>query len=202
MTPSTDHQLPAVPPNMPRVKPNAFTRWLGRSVLRIGGWRVVGTLPDIAKVVMIAAPHSSNWDGLWGFGAKLALGLEVRVMGKDSLLRIPVLGYLLRKMGVMPVDRKATSGVIEQAASMIRDSERLWYVIAPEGTRKRVERWKTGFWKIAKAADVPVLPVYFHYPERIVGFGPVFHLTASMADDMARIRAWYRPWQGKHHDTT
>lgn len=202
MTPSTDHPLPAVPPNMPRVKPNAFTRWLGRSVLRIGGWRVVGTVPDIAKVVMIAAPHSSNWDGLWGFGVKLALGLEVRVMGKDSLLRIPVLGYLLRKMGVMPVDRKATSGVIEQAASMIRDSERLWYVIAPEGTRKRVERWKTGFWKIAKAADVPVLPVYFHYPERIVGFGPVFHLTTSMADDMARIRAWYRPWQGKHHDTT
>ena len=199
MTPSTDDVVPSLPPNAPRVKPNAWTRWLGRSVLRLGGWRMAGTLPDIPKLVMIAAPHSSNWDGLWGFGVKLALGLEVHVLGKDSLLRVPVLGALLRRMGVMPVDRSAASGVVEQAAALIRSHEKLWYVLAPEGTRKRVERWKPGFWKIAKAADVPVFPVYFHYPERIVGFGPLFELTDSMPADIARIRAWYRPWQGKHH---
>ena len=78
----------------------------------------------------------------------------------------------------------------------------MWFVLAPEGTRKRVEHWKTGFWKIAKGAGVPVLPVYFHYPDKIIGVGEVFHLGEDMDADMARIRAWYRPWMGKNRGTT
>src|SRR3546814_18141009 len=100
-----------------------------------------------------------------------------RSLGKDALFRIPVIGWLLKRLGVIPVDRKAAQGVVEQAAALIRGSDRFWYGLAPEGTRKRVERWKTGFWKIARAADVPVLRMYFHYPERIVGFGPLFYLS-------------------------
>ena len=153
MTDTDDIVLP-VPANAPRVKPSRFARWLGRGILKLGGWRMVGALPDIPRLVLIGAPHSSNWDGVWGFAAKLALGVDIRVLGKDSLFRIPVLGYLLRHLGVMPVDRRAARGVIEQAAALIRGSDRFWYGLAPEGTRKRVERWKTGFWKIAKAADV------------------------------------------------
>ena len=201
MHPPTDDVVPALPPNVPRVAPSRFSRWLGRTVLRLGGWRLVGQFPDLPRVVLIGAPHSSNWDGVWGFAAKLALGVDIRVLGKDSLFRIPVLGYLLRHLGVMPVDRRAARGVIEQAAALIRGSDRFWYGLAPEGTRKRVERWKTGFWKIARAADVPVLRMYFHYPDRIIGFGPLFHLTDNMAADMAAIREWYRPWQGKNRGT-
>ena len=194
-------ELPALPPGVPRVRPNAFVRWIGRSILRLGGWRVVGHFPDIPRLVMIGAPHSSNWDGVWGFGAKLALGLDVRILGKDSLFRIPVLGLVLRRMGVMPVDRRAARGVIEQAVALIRGHERFWYGLAAEGTRRRVDRWKTGFWKIAKAADVPVLPAYFHYGQRIVGFGPVFALGDDMHADIARIQAWYRGVsQGRNHD--
>lgn len=201
MTATTDDVVPPLPPSAPRVKPNAFTRWLGRSVLRLGGWRLVGPLPDVSKLVLIAAPHSSNWDGIWGFAAKLALGFEVRLLGKAQLFWWP-LGPLLRRLGVIPIDRSSPHGTVEQAVAMIRRSDRIWYALAPEGTRKRVERWKTGFWKIAHEAQVPILPAYFHYPEKRIGVGPLFATSGDMAADIAALRAWYRPWMGKNRGTT
>ena len=201
MTEPADDIVPPLPPNAPRVKPNALLRWLGRAILRMGGWRMVGRFPDIPKLVLIGAPHSSNWDGVWGFAAKMAMGLDIKILGKDSLFRVPLLGAALRHLSVIPVDRSAAQGVVEQAAAMIAQADRLWFGLAPEGTRKPVERWKPGFWRIAKAADVPVLPAYFHYPEKIIGIGEPFWLSDDMNADIARIRTWYRPWQGKHHGT-
>lgn len=201
MTEPADDIVPPLPPNAPRVKPNALLRWLGRAILRMGGWRMVGRFPDIPKLVLIGAPHSSNWDGVWGFAAKMAMGLDIKILGKDSLFRVPLLGAALRHLSVIPVDRSAAQGVVEQAAAMIAQADRLWFGLAPEGTRKPVDRWKPGFWRIAKAADVPVLPAYFHYPEKIIGIGEPFWLSDDMNADIARIRTWYRPWQGKHHGT-
>jgi 1-acyl-sn-glycerol-3-phosphate acyltransferase len=201
MTEPADDIVPPLPPNAPRVKPNALLRWLGRAILRMGGWRMVGRFPDIPKLVLIGAPHSSNWDGVWGFAAKMAMGLDIKILGKDSLFRVPLLGAALRHLGVIPVDRRAAQGVVEQAAAMIAQAEKFWFGLAPEGTRKPVDRWKPGFWRIAKAADVPVLPAYFHYPEKIIGIGEPFRLSDDMNADITRIRTWYRPWQGKHHGT-
>lgn len=186
-----DPVLP-LPPQVPRVRPNRFTRWLGRTVLRLGGWRMTGAFPDLPKVVLIGAPHSSNWDGIWGFAAKLAMGLDIKILGKDTLFRVPLLGYVLRRLGVIPVDRSRPQGIVEQAVAMMRASDRLWFGIAPEGTRRPVERWKTGFWKIAKGAGVPVVPAYFHYGERIIGIGPLLALSEDMDADVARIREWFR----------
>jgi len=200
MTATGDDLVPALPPSAPMSRAGAFSRWLGRSLLRLGGWRVVGDLPDVPKLVVIAAPHSSNWDGIWGFAAKLALGLEVRVLGKAQLFWWP-LGPLLRRLGAIPVDRAAAQGTVGQAVALIRGSRRIWFALAPEGTRKRVERWKTGFWKIAHEAQVPILPAYFHYPERVIGFGPLFQTSDDMAADIAALRAWYRPWMGKNRGT-
>lgn len=190
-----------LPPQVPRVPPHAVSRWLGRTILRLAGWRMVGALPDIPRAVLIAAPHSSNWDGVLGLAAKMGMGLEIKILGKDALFKVPVMGAVLHRLGVIPVDRSAAHGVVEQAAAMIRENPQLWYGLAPEGTRKPVDRWKPGFWRIAKAANVPVVPAYFHYPERIIGIGPPFELGNDMEADIARIRAWYRPWQGKHHGT-
>jgi 1-acyl-sn-glycerol-3-phosphate acyltransferase len=200
MTASREDVVPPLPPSAPRVRPNAFTRWLGRSVLRLGGWRVVGEFPDLPKLVLIAAPHSSNWDGIWGFAAKMALGFEVKVLGKAQLFWWP-LGPVLRRLGVIPIDRSSAQGTVEQAVEMIRRSDRVWYALTPEGTRKRVERWKTGFWKIAHDAQVPILPAYFHYPEKVMGIGAPFHTTGDMHADMRALRAWYRPWQGRNRGT-
>jgi 1-acyl-sn-glycerol-3-phosphate acyltransferase len=193
------HVLP-LPPSVPRTPPNRFTRWLGRTILRLGGWRMAGAFPDIPRLVLIGAPHSSNWDGIWGFAAKLALGLDLKVLGKHQLFRWPF-GALMRSLGIIAVDRNAAHGVVEQAAALLTQSDKFWFGLAPEGTRKPVEHWKPGFWKIARAAGVPVLPAYFHYPDKVIGIGPPFDLGDDMQADIARIRAWYRPWQGKHHGT-
>lgn len=200
MTAATDQLVPALPPSAPRARHGAFARWLGRSVLRLGGWRVTGTLPDVPRLVIIAAPHSSNWDGIWGFAAKLALGFDVRILGKAELFWWP-LGPLLRRLGVMPVDRASPHGTVQQAVDMIRAGDQVWFALAPEGTRKRVERWKTGFWKIAHGARVPILMAYFHYPDKTIGIGPLFHTTDNMAADLDAVRAWYRPWQGRNRGT-
>lgn len=189
-----------LPPNAPRVRSNAFVRWLGRTVLRLGGWRVAGTFPDLPRLVLIGAPHSSNWDGVWGLAAKMALGVDVRILGKHSLFRIPLLGLVLRRFGVMPVDRSVAQGVVEQAARLIAGSDKLWFGLTPEGTRRRVARWKPGFWRIARRAGVPILPIYFHYPDRVIGVGELFHPGEDLETDLARLREWYRPWKGKHHD--
>ena len=195
-----DDVIPAIPPNMPQVKPNRFTRWLGRTALAVGGWRIIGPIPDLSKAVLIVAPHSSNWDGFWGMAAKLALGLEVRVLGKTQLFWWP-LGPLLRRLGAIPVDRSSPQGTIEQAIAIIRDFDRIWFTLTPEGTRKRVDKWKTGFWKIARNANVPIVMGYFDYPSRVIGIDKVFHTSDNQQQDMLQIREFYRPWQGKNRGT-
>ena len=190
----------ALPPNAPRMPRNRFLEGLGRTILRLGGWRMVGAFPDLPKFVLIAAPHSSNWDGIWGMAAKIAMGFQVRVLGKAQLFWWP-LSPLLRKLGVVPVDRSSPQGTVEQAVRMIRTSEKMWFALTPEGTRKRVDKWKGGFLKIAQQAQVPILMAYFHYPDKIVGIGDVYYPTGDMETDMAAIREWYRPWQGKNRGT-
>ena len=197
---NTPPTVPVVPAAVPQRKGAAFSRWLGRSILRLGGWHIRGPVPDLAKAVVIAAPHSSNWDGLWGLAAKMALGLEARILGKDKLFWWP-LSLVLRRMGVVPLDRSSPQGTVGQAVAMIRDSEQIWYALAPEGTRKPVKEWKSGFIRIARMAQVPIVPVYFHYPERVIGFGEPFHTSGDDIADMAAIRQWYRPWAGRNRGT-
>lgn len=190
-----------LPPSVPRVKPSRLARWIGRSILRLGGWRMVGQFPDIPRAVLIGIPHSSNWDGVWAFAAKAALGLKVNIIAKESLFKVPVVGFMLRRFGVIPINRSAAHGVVDQAVTMLKGAEKFWLGIAPEGTRKRVEKWKAGFWKIAKKADVPVVLAYFHYPDKVIGIGPAFHLGEDMDADMRRIREYCRPFMGKNRGT-
>ena len=188
--------LPALPPSMPQFAQNRARRlcaWL----LRIAGWKLVGTLPDRPKLVLIAAPHSSWWDGIWGLLMRSALGADIAFMAKRELFQGP-LGWLLRRAGGIPIERSSASGVVEQMSRRFETSDRLWLGIAPEGTRKQVETWKKGFWHIARAAEVPILPVYFDYPSRTIGLGPVFETTGDLDRDTAWLRAFYAPFRGKH----
>lgn len=191
------NRVPGLPPNAPRSGGNALTRWIGRMVLRLGGWTIVGDWPDLPKMVVIAAPHSSGWDVVWGIAAKVAMGVEVVFMGKAELFRGP-LGWLLRKFGGMPVNRSAPGGVVEQVVERMRSSERMWFALSPEGTRRKVEKWKPGYWRIAKRAGVPVCCVWFHYPNHTFGVGPLVELGDDFAADTARIRALFAPYQGRN----
>ncbi len=192
-------RFPPVPANMPQFAPSvagAVCRW----ILVRCGWRMAGEIPDVAKLVVIAAPHSSNWDVVWGLLFKVGLRLEVHFIGKREAFFWP-LGPLLRSFGGISIDRKAAHGVVSAMRRQFEAHDRFWLTIAPEGTRKKVKEWKSGFWRIAREAGVPILPVYFHYPEKIIGFGPLFHPSADLDADMARIRAFYVPWQGKNRGT-
>jgi 1-acyl-sn-glycerol-3-phosphate acyltransferase len=193
-------RLAGLPACAPR-SGNAFTRWLGRTVLRLGGWTMAGDFPDERKLVILAAPHSSAWDAVWGLAAKLAMGIRIVFIGKQELFRGP-LGWFLRSVGAIPVDRAKAHGVVDQVVERFADKQTMWFVLAPEGTRKRVENWKSGFWHIARDAGVPVVCAYFHYPTKTIGIGAVMHMTANLKADMAMVRDYYRPWIGKHRGTT
>ena len=191
--------VPPLPPNGPPSGGNALSRAFGRAVLRLGGWQMIGPWPDVKKVVVIVAPHSSVWDAIWGIAAKVGMGLGIVFIGKKEAFWGPV-GWILRKVGGVPVDRSAPGGIVDQVASQIRDSERMWFVLAPEGTRRKVDNWKTGFWKIARRAGVPVLCVGFDYPDRAIRIGELVSLTDDMDADLKRIRAKFSAYRGKHRN--
>jgi 1-acyl-sn-glycerol-3-phosphate acyltransferase len=196
---AADDVLIPLSPSAPR-RHGAFVRGLARGVLRLFGWRVVGEFPDLPRVVMIAAPHSTGWDAVWGLLVKLALGLDIEFMAKRELFWWP-LGNVLRFLGGFPVHRQSAVGVVEQLTQRMLEHPTLWLLIAPEGTRKRVAKWKSGFWRVAHDAGVPILSVGFHYPDRTITIGRVFHPGADMEADLRAIREYYRPFVGKHRDT-
>jgi 1-acyl-sn-glycerol-3-phosphate acyltransferase len=196
MTPRMMPSPAQLPPRMPHLRDNGVRR-LCRGILRLCGWQMSGEFPDVDRLVLIAAPHSSWWDGIWGLLTKIAIGADVRFMAKQELFRGP-LGSMLRRLGGMPIDRGAARGVVEQMIDAFAAREALWLGITPEGTRKPVREWKTGFWHIARSAGVPILPVYFHYPDKRIGVGPLFATSSDMAADIARLRAFYAPFRGKH----
>jgi 1-acyl-sn-glycerol-3-phosphate acyltransferase len=191
--------LPRVPPDVPQLGPSAAAP-LCRWIFTHCGWRVAGDVPDVAKLVVIAAPHSSNWDVIWGLLVKVGLRLDVHFIGKQEAFFWP-LGPLLRNFGGIPIDRSAAHGVVGEMRRQFDARERFWLAIAPEGTRKKVQKWKNGFWRIAREAGVPILPVYFHYPEKTIGFGPLLYPGDDLEGDMAKIREFYAPWIGRNRGT-
>lgn len=191
--------MAALPPSMPQFRGNAWRR-LCAGLLRACGWRLAGVLPDRPKLVLIAAPHSSWWDGVWGLLFRTALGADISFMAKRELFAGP-LGWLLRRVGGVPIERSGAHGIVDEMTARFAAADRLWLGIAPEGTRRRVTKWKNGFWYIARAAGVPILPVYFDYPSRTIGIGPLFEPGANLAEDLARLSAFYAPWRGRHRGT-
>lgn len=187
-----------LPPRMPTLR-DGWRRAACRTVLRLCGWSLAGEFPDVPRAVLIAAPHSSWWDGVWGLLLKVGIGADVHFMGKQELFRGP-LGSLLRRLGGMPVDRGAGKGVVEQMIDQFRQRDTLWLGIAPEGTRKAVTRWKTGFWHIAHEAGVPIVLAYFNYADKTIGIGPLFETSDDMDADLLRLRAFYAPFKGKHRN--
>lgn len=188
--------LIALPPSAPRIH-GAFARSWASAVVRMCGWRVVGELPNLERVVLIAAPHTSGWDAVWGLLIKLALGLRVEIMAKQEIFWWP-LGAALRWLGAFPVARGSTLGLVEQFTVRMRESQTMWLVLAPEGTRRKVDKWKSGFWRVAHDAGVPILAVSFHYPDKTITMGRVFHTSDDMDADLAQIREYYRAFAGKH----
>lgn len=174
---------------------NLTTR-LGRFIMHRGGWTLCGELPPVAKAVFIAAPHTSNWDGFWFIIYKFAIDVRVSFLAKDKLFWWP-LGSILRAIGAIPVDRNAAAGIVPQLVRAFAREERLFLALAPEGTRRWQPHWKTGFYRIAKAAGVPIVLAFIDYREKRIGIGPTLPDGRSVEDDLAFIRDFYSSCTGR-----
>jgi len=174
-------------------------RWICTAILRADGWRIEAGLPEgLSKCVLIAAPHTSNWDFVYLLLASFALRLNIYWMGKASLFGWPF-GALMRWLGGIAVDREQSGNLVAASVEALKNAEGpVQLVVPPEGTRSRVRRWKTGFYYIAVGAELPILPAYLDFGQRRLGLGPVFHPTGDIERDMPQIQAFYAPMRGKN----
>lgn len=165
---------------------NAATVALGHLVLWLMRWRSAGGI-DVTRCVAVAAPHTSNWDFVVGIAAMLSMRLGAQWLGKEDIFRWPF-RRLLVWLGGIPVDRSAPGRVVEGAVQAFRDREALFLTVAPEGTRRKVARWKTGFHRIACAAGVPIVPVVLDYRRREVRLEPAYAPTGDFDADVAALK--------------
>lgn len=175
---------------------NPAAQWLGRSVLRLMGWRIEGELPRLDKFVAIGAHHTSNWDFVIFIALKFVLRLNVRWFGKHSLFRWPFAG-LLRAWGGIPIRRDRQLNTVEQAVQAFGEHDQFILVLSPEGTRKKVERWKMGFYHIARGAGVPIVLGALDYRNRRVVIGPAFEPSGDEKADLAEMLAFFRAYEPK-----
>ncbi len=171
-------------------------RWACMAYLWSGGWRLDGDWPTVDKLVAIAAPHTSNWDGLNMIAAAGCYRVKLSWMGKASLVRGPF-GGVVRWLGCVPVDRSGGNDLVAQMARAFGEADRLVLAIAPEGTRERVTEWRSGLYHIAMAAGVPILPTVLDYGQRCITVAPLITPSGDYDTDLPLIQAPYRGARGK-----
>ena len=192
--------IAGVPSPLPPALPHTGHRLLGalaRALFRALGWRFEGEIPDAPKLVAIVAPHTSNWDFIIGLIAKWALELDASWLGKNTLFT-PPFGALFRRLGGIPVDRTTSHDVVASTIAAFGARKRLLLAIAPEGTRKAVAQWKTGFYHIAAGAGVPILLIAFDWRRKVIRFGPTVTPGSDAEGDVARIREQFAGVAGRN----
>ena len=176
--------------------PNPLIEWIGRTALKLMGWRIEGELPRLDKFVAIGAHHTSNWDFVIFIALKFVLRLNARWFGKHSIFRWPF-GGLMRSWGGIPIQRHLSLNMVEQAIQGFRDNREFILVLSPEGTRRKVERWKMGFYHIALGAGVPIVPGALDFANRRVVIGAPFQPTGDAEADLQVLLAFFRPYVPK-----
>ncbi|QYK05256.1 lysophospholipid acyltransferase family protein [Shewanella zhangzhouensis] len=171
---------------------NAFCRLL----MKLTGWRFEGELPALPSYIITVAPHTSNWDFIVGVMARGALGERIHFLGKHQLF-IPPWGWFFRAIGGSPVDRRKNNNLVDAVSALFEEDKNFKLALAPEGTRSKVSRWKTGFYHIAVKAKVPIVTVGLDFAERTVVLGPARATTGDMQADMDAIIAFYRGIKGR-----
>src|SRR5690554_3990564 len=198
MSVNSNNQIPQHLQGPFLLRGNTFSRWVGRVGMRLlGGWRVEGELPQVKKAILPVAPHTSNWDFFIGVFAMLAIGMNLSFLGKHTIFRFPV-NRLLRWLGGIPVDRRAAGGVVEQMVEQFQRRDHLILALSPEGTRTKVMEWKKGFLHIAKAAEVPVIPVALDFSRKVIEITPAFMINDDIDVELSRVKAALAHAVAKH----
>ncbi len=178
---------------VPRV--SALSRMFACSLLKIMGWNIKGTSPDIPQYLCIAAPHTSNWDMFYFLLLASAMNVKLSFMAKRSLFK-PPFGFLTRMLGGISIDRSKDSNVVDATIRVFREQERVVIALLPEATRTRTDHWKSGFYFIAQGANVPIVMFYMDFSRKEGGSSQPFYLTGDPDFDMDHIRAFYAGKQG------
>ena len=172
-----------------------------RLLLRVGGWEAIGGIPDAPKAVVIAAPHTSNWDGFWALVYKVSIGMDIHFFAKQSLFWFP-LGKLLRGLGGIPLDRSRATSAVAQAVAMFDASTGFYFGLAPEGTRALRDGWKTGFHRIATEAGVPVYLGVLDYKTKRIGIADRLDLSGDTDADLRKCEDFYSKVVGRWPERT
>lgn len=189
--------LPSVNPCVPRMG-NAITRFLGRLLLKLLGWRVSGELPEFKQVIVMVAPHTSNWDFITAMAALSGAGVKWSYLMKKEAFFFPFKTFFMN-MGGVPIDRSQTEGLVEQVADAFQQREKLWLALTPEGTRKKVSSYKTGFLRIAHLSKVPILIVAWNYPTKEIVLDRIWETTDDIAQDATAIQEYInKHYTGRH----
>jgi len=171
------------------------TRYIARSILSFVGWKVSGSIPNEERLVIVAAPHTSNWDWVLGMLVILALNANIRWIGKSSIFK-PGFVWFFKWLGGIPVDRNNPSSLIKRVKDIVSQEEGLIIGVAPEGSRQKVERWKTGFLRIAETTQSKILLLSIDSPTKNVHIGKIFNPTSNTEDNLRLIKDYYKTYKG------
>lgn len=172
-------------------------KWLGKVWFWLNGWKAVGDSPSEPKYVLIAAPHTSNWDWAHMLAAAWVFDVKMHWLGKREIFDNP-LGGVMRALGGVPVDRATSNSLVDQIIQRFGESETLTIVVPPSGTRRKRDYWKSGFYHMAVGANVPIVMGYLNYGKKEAGFGPAMWPTGDLGEDMDAIRAFYQDVRGRY----
>ncbi|AWY19499.1 lysophospholipid acyltransferase family protein [Moraxella bovis] len=194
--------LPTIDPtalgdNVPRRHGKIAPR-LARAFLDKTGWRITGEIPNVSQAVLLAVPHTSNMDGVYAIPTLLALDVNIKLLGKKQLFKLPIMSHFLTWAGVIPIDRDKKGSVLQANIDRFKTGKPLFLGLAPEGTRGYTDEWKTGFYYLAVGAGVPILPVAMDYKTKEVRFMPLFYPTGDIEKDLPKIYAYYNGVEGRH----
>jgi len=170
-------------------------QWIGKAFLRVAGWKTEGERPAADRYVIIAAPHTSNWDMPFMLAMAFVYDIPVRWMGKHTLFKAPFASFF-KRLGGIPIVRHRPGGVVGQMVEHFENNDSLVLMVPAEGTRSHVDYWKSGFYHIARGADVPVVLSYLDVSKKVGGIGPALALTGDFGADMDKIREFYSEMQG------
>ena len=185
------NQLPAADPDRRPSLPSRLAHWVIFRIWKWQGWTIHGHAPDVPKAIVAGAPHSSNWDFVFFVGATHEEGMEPGFLGKQTLFR-GIMRKFMFDMGGVPVDRSRRANLTEQVAEAFDRVERLHLVIAPEGSRTSDGTWRSGFYHMARAAGVPIIPVWVDNPNRRMGFGDPIDPQAPYSEVLLKIALFLR----------
>ncbi len=168
---------------------------------KLFGWKVQGKKPDEKKYVIIVAPHTSNWDFFVGWGARNVIGFRPNFLAKRELFKIPLVGWFLKFIGGVPVDRKSkkkSTQLVDQVVTLFNERDEFVMTITPEGTRSYAPKWKTGFYRIAHQAGVPIVKIGFDYGTKTVFLDEPYYTKGNMEEEIEEIKDYFRQFKGKN----